>query len=179
MSRRDARAGAQRVTWRRKRSAVVCGSWSLRCCHRSTPVRRAAGPLRVTSGLCSRRSCVSLRGGCAWRHLPETFGVSSATAHHRFTVCTRAGLWRRLHRAVLDELGARGELDWASAIVDAASVRPERGHAARTPTGPAHRTSRDRAVDRLAVRLPPVYGPIRTEGISRPRRPRRGPARVA
>ncbi|MDO0929791.1 IS5 family transposase [Streptomyces sp. TG1A-8] len=68
-----------------------------------------------------------LTGGCAWRHLPETFGVSPATAHRRFTVWTRAGLWRRLHRAVLDELGARGELDWASAIVDAASVRAKRG----------------------------------------------------
>ncbi len=68
-----------------------------------------------------------LTSGCAWRHLPETFGVSPATAHRRFTARTEAGLWRRLHRAVLDELGARGELDWTSAIVDAASVRAKRG----------------------------------------------------
>ncbi|WP_327369860.1 IS5 family transposase [Streptomyces sp. NBC_01217] len=68
-----------------------------------------------------------LTSGCAWRHLPETFGVSPATAHRRFTAWTEAGLWRRLHRAVLDELGARGELDWTSAIVDAASVRAKRG----------------------------------------------------
>ncbi|MGA6226968.1 transposase [Streptomyces umbrinus] len=73
-----------------------------------------------------------LTSGCAWRHLPETFGVSPATAHRRFTAWTRAGLWRRLHRAVLDELGARGELDWASAIVDPASVRAKGG----TLTGP-------------------------------------------
>ncbi|WP_199850412.1 transposase [Streptomyces sp. CMB-StM0423] len=26
-----------------------------------------------------------LTSGCAWRHLPETFGVSPATAHRRFT----------------------------------------------------------------------------------------------
>lgn len=68
-----------------------------------------------------------LTSGCAWRHLPETFGASPATAHRRFAAWTRAGLWRRLHRAVLDELGARGELDWASAIVDAASVRAKKG----------------------------------------------------
>ncbi|MGC5343777.1 IS5 family transposase [Streptomyces sp. DT171] len=68
-----------------------------------------------------------LTSGCAWRHLPEAFGVSPATAHRRFTVWTKAGLWRRLHRAVLDELGTRGELDWASAIVDAAGVRAKRG----------------------------------------------------
>ncbi|MFE9686874.1 hypothetical protein [Streptomyces sp. NPDC006285] len=50
-----------------------------------------------------------------------------------FGVLCEAGLWRRLHRAVLDELGARGELDWASVIVDAASVRAKKGG---TLTGP-------------------------------------------
>ncbi|WP_329241128.1 transposase [Streptomyces sp. NBC_01478] len=70
-----------------------------------------------------------LTSGCAWRHLPETFGVSPATGHRRFTAWTWAGLWRRIHRAVLDELGTRGELDGASAIVDAASVRAKKGGA--------------------------------------------------
>ncbi|MFP1628123.1 IS5 family transposase [Streptomyces sp. 5K101] len=68
-----------------------------------------------------------LTSGCAWRHLSPAFGVSPATAHRRFTTWTKAGLWRRLHRKVLDELGARGELDWTSAIVDAASVRAKKG----------------------------------------------------
>ncbi|WSY65085.1 IS5 family transposase [Streptomyces sp. NBC_00885] len=68
-----------------------------------------------------------LTTGCAWRHLPPTFGTSPATAHRRFTIWTEAGLWRRLHRAVLDELGAWGEVDWTSAIVDAASVRSKGG----------------------------------------------------
>ncbi|MFJ4695470.1 IS5 family transposase [Streptomyces sp. NPDC088766] len=68
-----------------------------------------------------------LTSGCAWRHLPETFGVSPATAHRRFSAWTKDGLWRRLHQAVLDELGARGEVDWTSAIVDAASVRAKKG----------------------------------------------------
>ncbi|MFI0710507.1 IS5 family transposase [Streptomyces inhibens] len=68
-----------------------------------------------------------LTSGCAWRHLPPTFGVSPATAHRRFTAWTEAGLWRRLHRAVLDQLGARGGLDWTSAVIDAASVRAKKG----------------------------------------------------
>jgi transposase len=68
-----------------------------------------------------------LTSGCAWRHLPPTFGTSPSTAHRRFTAWTKAGLWRRLHLAILDELGARGELDWTSAIIDAASVRAKRG----------------------------------------------------
>lgn len=68
-----------------------------------------------------------LTSGCAWRHLPAEFGVSAPTAHRRFTAWTRAGLWPRLHQAVLDELGTRGQLDWTSAIVDAAAVRAKRG----------------------------------------------------
>lgn len=68
-----------------------------------------------------------LASGCAWQMLPGDFGVSPATAHRRFTAWTEAGVWRRLHRAVLDELGARGEIDWTSAIVDAASVRAKKG----------------------------------------------------
>lgn len=64
--------------------------------------------------------------------VPDELGEPAAplrpsTAHRRFTVWTEAGLWRRLHRAVLDELGARGEVDWTSAIVDASSGRAKKG----------------------------------------------------
>ncbi|MFE2992909.1 IS5 family transposase [Streptomyces sp. NPDC059262] len=69
----------------------------------------------------------ALTTGCAGRHLPPTFGTSPDTGHRRFTVWTEAGLWPRLRRAVLDELGARGEVDWTSAIVDASSVRAKNG----------------------------------------------------
>jgi hypothetical protein len=37
------------------------------------------------------------------------------------------GLWRRLHRAVLDRLGERAAIDWSRAVVDAASVRAKKG----------------------------------------------------
>src|SRR3712207_2048898 len=47
-----------------------------------------------------------LTSGCAWRHLPPSAGVTMPTAHRRFTEWAQAGLWRRLHRAVLDELGS-------------------------------------------------------------------------
>jgi transposase len=48
-----------------------------------------------------------LTTGCAWRHLSAEFGVSKATAHRRFVAWTEAGLWRRLHRAVMECLGER------------------------------------------------------------------------
>jgi len=68
-----------------------------------------------------------LTSGCAWRHLPPSFGVSPPTAHRRFQAWTRAGLWPRLHRAVLDRHGQAGDVDWTSAIVDSASVRAKKG----------------------------------------------------
>jgi hypothetical protein len=63
----------------------------------------------------------------AWRLLPSSFGVSAPTAHRRFQAWTRAGVWPRLHRAVLDAHGAAGDIDWSSTIVDAASLRAKRG----------------------------------------------------
>ena len=68
-----------------------------------------------------------LTSGCAWRYLPPSFGVTVPTAHRRFSEWTKAGLWRRLHRAVLDELGSKGMIDWSRAVCDGASVRAKRG----------------------------------------------------
>nr|WP_179167094.1 IS5 family transposase [Streptomyces sp. 13-12-16] len=57
---------------------------------------------------------------------PQGGGTAPCDERAVFTAWTKAGLWRRLHRAVLDEPGARGEVDWTSAIIDAASVRTKR-----------------------------------------------------
>jgi transposase len=68
-----------------------------------------------------------LTSGCAWRDLPPSSGVPFQTAHRRFTQWTRAGAWPRPHRAVLDELGSRGLIDWSRAIADAACARAKKG----------------------------------------------------
>jgi transposase len=68
-----------------------------------------------------------LTSGCAWRHLPPSFGVTVPTAHRRFTTWVAAGVFERLQGEVLDRLGGAGELDWSAAILDAASVRAKRG----------------------------------------------------
>jgi transposase len=74
-----------------------------------------------------------LTTGCAWRHLPAEFAVSKATAHRRFMAWTQAGLWRRLHRAVLDRLGEQAAIDWSRAVVDAASGRATKDDMRRDP----------------------------------------------
>lgn len=108
---------------------VPDGLWALAepLLPRFTPRRQGGGTAPVSERAVFAAAVYVLTSGCAWRHLPPTFGVSPATAHRRFTAWTKVGMWRRLHQAVLDELGARGELDWTSAIVDAASVRAKGG----------------------------------------------------
>ncbi|MDL4819312.1 IS5 family transposase [Actinomadura sp. OS1-43] len=97
------------------------------------PRRQGGGTAAVDDRAVFTAIVYVLTSGCAWRHLPAEFGVSVPTAHRRFTAWTRAGLWPRLHRAVLDELGARGQVDWASAIVDAAAVRAKKGGTLTSP----------------------------------------------
>ena len=57
--------------------------------------------------------------GCTWQQLPSTsFGPSGATAHRRFTEWAKARVRAKRHRLVLDELGARGELDCSGCAID-------------------------------------------------------------
>ncbi len=75
---------------------------------RFAPRKQGGGTTPVDEGQAFAAVMYVLTSGCAWQLLPDTFGASPATAHRRFTAWTKAGLWRRLHRAVLDEPGARG-----------------------------------------------------------------------
>ncbi|CAM5259630.1 IS5 family transposase IS1647 [Streptomyces xanthochromogenes] len=65
--------------------------------------------------------------GCTWNQLPPGFGPSGVTAFRRFTEWSQARVWAKLHRLVLDELGARGELDWSRCAIDSVSVRALKG----------------------------------------------------
>ncbi|MFE9413882.1 IS5 family transposase [Streptomyces sp. NPDC006704] len=61
--------------------------------------------------------------GCTWPQLPSAlFGPSGATAHRRFSEWSKARVWAKLHRLVLDVLGARGELDWSRCAIDSVNM---------------------------------------------------------
>ena len=68
-----------------------------------------------------------LQTGCAWAALPTSFGVSTPTAHRRFSEWVTAGVFGRLHQLLLDVLGATGQIDWSRAAVDSLSVRAVKG----------------------------------------------------
>nr|WP_189220222.1 IS5 family transposase [Streptomyces ruber] len=90
-----------------------------------TEVIRAQGGGRRRAG---DRACLAgivfvATSGCTWRQLPPVFGPAWPTVYRRFAQWSRERVWARLHRAILDELGARGELDWSRCAIDSVSVR--------------------------------------------------------
>jgi transposase len=68
-----------------------------------------------------------LVSGCAWRALPPCFGISKSTAHRRFLIWSRAGVWGRLHEEILHRLDDAGLLDLSRAVLDSAHVRAKKG----------------------------------------------------
>lgn len=69
-----------------------------------------------------------LRTGVPWEYLPPEMGCGCGmTCWRRLRDWHRAGVWRRLHRALLDRLNAAGRIDWSRAVVDSTSVRAVHG----------------------------------------------------
>ena len=100
-----------------------------------------------------------LRTGIPWELLPPELGCGSGvTCWRRLRDWQPAGVWERLHRALLDRLGAADRIDWSRACLDSASVPAKKG--AITP-GPTRRIAANRARSATlwstgrASRLPP------------------------
>ncbi len=61
--------------------------------------------------------------GCRWRDVPKEFGCSGETARTRLKQWQEAGVWKRLHGRLLEELNRRGLLETETVVVDSAQVR--------------------------------------------------------
>jgi transposase len=78
--------------------------------------------------LVSNRSALTgilfvLRSGIPWEMLPEEMGCGSGmTCWRRLRDWRRAGVWHKLHRVLLDELGEADKIDWSRASLDSFSV---------------------------------------------------------
>lgn len=69
-----------------------------------------------------------LRSGIPWRMLPKEMGFGSGvTCWRRLRYWQEAGVWRRLHRALLDRVGKSGGVDRPRASLDSANVPAKRG----------------------------------------------------
>ena len=62
-----------------------------------------------------------LKSGIPWRMLPKQMGFGSGvTCWRRLRDWQKAGVWRRLHRVLLDRLGRAGLVEWSRASLDSA-----------------------------------------------------------
>ena len=86
------------------------------------------------------------RERAAAEFLPQEPGFGSGmTCWRRLRDWHQAGVWQRLHGALLAELNAAGALDWSRAVIDSSHVRalkggPKRGRARSTAPSRARST---------------------------------------
>jgi transposase len=72
-----------------------------------------------------------LKTGIQWEYLPQEMGSGCGmTCWRRLRAWQRAGVWRALHRVLLQHLADAGRIDWRRASADAARV-PAKGGAPR------------------------------------------------
>jgi transposase len=99
-----------------------------------------------------------LKSGIPWEMLPKEMGCGSgSTCWRRLRDWEEAGVWRELHRVLLDRLGEADEIDWSRASLDSASVAAKRG---------ARQSARTRRIAANRARSATLF---RTEGASRSR----------
>jgi transposase len=75
--------------------------------------------------------------------LPQEMGCGSGmTCWRRLRDWNEAGVWRKLHQVLLEELQAAAAIDWSRAALDASSVPAKRG---ATKPGRIQRIAANRA----------------------------------
>jgi transposase len=93
-----------------------------------------------------------LQTGIPWGYLPQEMGCGSGvTCWRRLRAWQRRGVWKRLHRTLLERLAAADQIDWSRAVVDSRSVAAQRGAGA-----PARirRIKANRARSSMLFRMP-------------------------
>ena len=107
------------------------------------PPKPKGGRPRVPDRACLTGIVFVLKTGLPWEMLPQELGCGSGmTCWRRLRDWQAAGVWDRLHRALLDRLGAADQIDWERVCVDSASVPAKRG--AKRPAQ-TRRIARNRA----------------------------------
>ena len=68
------------------------------------------------------------RSGIPWEMLPQEMGCGSGmTCWRRLRDWQQAGVWGRIHRALLDRLGKADHIDWSRTALDSATVPAKKG----------------------------------------------------
>jgi len=87
------------------------------------PPKSKGGRPRVNDRAALTGILFVLKTGVPWEMLPQEMGCGSGmTCWRRLKEWHKAGVWERLHQALLDRLGEAGRIDWSRASLDSASV---------------------------------------------------------
>lgn len=131
------------------------------------PVHRPGkrGPVPLDDRKCLQGIWFVLYTGINCSHLPKELSFGSGiTCWRRFRRWCEAGVWDRLHRLLLSELHALGEIDWFTVCLDGSqsttsSYRPSNGcrhraiPARRSATSPTSMSYNSIAVAALGAML--------------------------
>jgi transposase len=90
------------------------------------PPRPKGGRPRQDDRACFEGIVYVLRNGVRWRHLPRCY-PAPVTCWRRHRDWTQAGVWNRVWRLVLAELGEAGKLDTSELVLDASFVAARKG----------------------------------------------------
>ena len=86
-----------------------------------------------------------LRRGIPWRMLPPEMACGSGvTCWRRLREWQRRGVWKKLHRVMLERLASADRIDWSRAALDSRSL-PAKGGARRSAGTPQTRANRARS----------------------------------